>query len=299
MPMLELLRGASCSGKSTYAEKRRADDPELVVVSRDAIRFAFFGKYHGVDEEMVSVIERAAIREGLESGKDVLVDNTNVRRKFLKALAGIGFELGADVKVTEFSVDEEVALGRNLIRAAETGRMVPENVIRKQIQGLSKRITADEVESWRPPVFEKYVPDKRLQKCILFDIDGTLAEMNGKRGPFEWENVGRDDLVEHISDLMLNFGDDVSVILFSGRDGSARGETVKWLYKHKVNFDELHMREAGDMRPDTIVKAEMFNGLIRDDYWCLGVFDDRPSVIRMWLRLGLPTLHVKPYAKEF
>jgi hypothetical protein len=51
----------------------------------------------------------------------------------------------------------------------------------------------------------------------------------------------------------------------------------------------LYMRKAGDYRSDDIVKEEIFNkyfGDVKDRVLC--VFDDRPRVIRMWRRIGIP-----------
>jgi len=47
------------------------------------------------------------------------------------------------------------------------------------------------------------------------------------------------------------------------------------------------MRKHGDYRPDDIVKKEMYDAFIKDQYNVLGVFDDRLKVVRMWEGLGL------------
>lgn len=51
------------------------------------------------------------------------------------------------------------------------------------------------------------------------------------------------------------------------------------------------MRVAGDNRPDTIVKYEMFQK-IKDKYNIVGVFDDRECVVEMWRAVGLTCFQV-------
>ena len=46
------------------------------------------------------------------------------------------------------------------------------------------------------------------------------------------------------------------------------------------------MRKTGDYRKDTVVKGEMYDQMLADGYEPSMVFDDRPSVIRMWRELG-------------
>jgi hypothetical protein len=51
----------------------------------------------------------------------------------------------------------------------------------------------------------------------------------------------------------------------------------------------LYMRKAGDYRSDDIVKEEILDTQFKDKINnILCVFDDRPRVIRMWRRRGIP-----------
>ena len=52
------------------------------------------------------------------------------------------------------------------------------------------------------------------------------------------------------------------------------------------------MRKEKDYRADTIVKGEMFDQMLADGYEPTMVFDDRPSVIRMWRTIGLTVVDV-------
>jgi len=47
------------------------------------------------------------------------------------------------------------------------------------------------------------------------------------------------------------------------------------------------MREAGDNRPDDIVKKDIYDKYIKDKYHVVCVFDDRKRVLQMWKNEGL------------
>ena len=55
-----------------------------------------------------------------------------------------------------------------------------------------------------------------------------------------------------------------NVVIMSGRDGSAEQATREWLTKHVAPDLPLHMRQPGDMRPDSIVKYELFSAHIAE-----------------------------------
>ena len=61
---------------------------------------------------------------------------------------------------------------------------------------------------------------------------------------------------------------------------------AKWLADNKVNYFVLIMRDAHDKRPDVMVKQEIYDKYLKKlNIW--KVFDDRPSVIKMWRENGL------------
>lgn len=51
------------------------------------------------------------------------------------------------------------------------------------------------------------------------------------------------------------------------------------------------MRDAGDKREDTIVKSEIYDKYLKD-LNIINIYDDRPSVIRMWRAKGLNVVDV-------
>lgn len=300
MAKLTILRGISGCGKSTWAQQQNA-----VVVSRDSLRLSFFPNFTEESyyqspilremEDSITRIQDAAIETTLRSGKDVIVDNTNVEWRYVKALAKIAQKVGAEVEVKVFDVPLETALGRNKMRSFGGGRYVPEDVIRKQhsrLQG-TKTKTLD-------PVFvpQPYHGTPGKPKAFMVDVDGTLAHMSG-RSPYDWKRVHEDKVDDVIANIVVQLHEgsnldqsQYKVIVMSGRDMSCSGATQDWLIEHGIWYDDIFMRPEGDMRPDNIVKAELFDKYVRDNYDVQFVLDDRDQVVDMWRSMGLTCLQV-------
>lgn len=297
MSKLTILRGVSGSGKSTWAAQQNA-----LVVSRDNLRAAFFPNFTDTEyykspilrdmEDSITRIQDAAIETNLRLGKDVIVDNTNVEWRYVKALAKIANKVGAEVEIKVFDVPLQRAINNNTWRAANGGRNVPRDVIEKQhsrLQGTKDK-TLDPV--FVPAPYEG-TPGK--PKAVLVDVDGTLMHMNGKRGPFEWHKVHLDDHDEVICQLAYDLhGRGYKIVIMSGRDESCRDLTAKSLDAAAVWVDEMFMRPEKDMRPDNIVKAELFDKYVRDNFDVKFVLDDRNQVVDMWRAMGLTCLQVAP-----
>ena len=130
-----------------------------------------------------------------------------------------------------------------------------------------------------------------MNKAVIFDIDGTLADKYG-RCPYDWESVG-DDLPKKPVIKALNAYKKAGykIIIFTGRDGSCKKQTLAWLKKHSINFHHFDIRKAKDNRCDSIVKREMYDK-IKDKYSVEAVFDDRDRVVRTWRDLGLQCFQV-------
>lgn len=91
MKQLTILSGLPASGKSTYAKKLVNKNPETtIIVCRDKIREAL-GKYWVPSrEKLVTDIEHRMIRTGLELDYHVVVDATNLNKKYLESIEKIG-----------------------------------------------------------------------------------------------------------------------------------------------------------------------------------------------------------------
>jgi hypothetical protein len=138
-------------------------------------------------------------------------------------------------------------------------------------------------------------PDRKPQAWIV-DIDGTLA-LKGDRKPFDWARVGEDapngPVIAVVRALMC---DGREIRYMSGRMEQCRDATVEWLRRHVMSSTlptDLYMRPDDDYRPDEVLKREIYETRIRDQFEVVGVIDDRAKVVRMWRdELGLTCLQV-------
>ncbi len=139
-----------------------------------------------------------------------------------------------------------------------------------------------------------------MQKAILVDIDGTLADVNHRvhhvqAQTKDWkafnEGMVHDELNLWCRDLILAMKDKgYKTVFITGRGESYRTETLEWMKKHKIEVDELFMRPKSDRREDSDVKKEIYVDQIKDKYEVLFVVEDRASVVKMWREIGLVCL---------
>ena len=136
-------------------------------------------------------------------------------------------------------------------------------------------------------------------EAIIFDIDGTLAHMTGrkerrgKNAPYmDWD--AHDDEVDEHVELMLNtLKKNFKIIICSGRKSESRDVLEKWLDVNGIHYDEIFMRAKGDNRKDSIIKRELYENEIAPKYDVKIVFDDRDQVVDMWRNeLGLKVFQV-------
>ena len=132
-----------------------------------------------------------------------------------------------------------------------------------------------------------------MNDAVIVDVDGTLALMQSRRSPFAWDEVMQDDPNLPIIKLVNILRDSgLEIIITTGRDGVALDDTKAWLTDHGVVYDAIFIRNAGDCRKDSIVKQEIYDNQIKDNWNIQYVVDDRNQVVSMWRDLGLTVLQV-------
>ena len=138
--------------------------------------------------------------------------------------------------------------------------------------------------------------------CYLFDIDGTLADLSHRlphiqKQPKDWDaffaDCADDAPISHIIELAQDLMRAGKFVVFvSGRSDQVRVETLEWLSEHVGASRTLYMRKAGDHRPDHIVKGELLEQILADDYHPIMAFDNRDQVVKMWRERGIPCAQV-------
>lgn len=128
-------------------------------------------------------------------------------------------------------------------------------------------------------------------QALIVDLDGTLA-LVGDRSPYDASRCEVDALNEPVADFVFGWTmhfheSERQLILVSGRQEKDRVPTELWLEKHDIPWDALFMRVTDDQRNDAIVKRELYERHIKDQYKVYLVLDDRQRVVDMWRALGL------------
>lgn len=318
-PYVMFTRGLPGSGKSTWA-RTMLDHPaipagQLKLVSLDDLRRtidggrAFTGGMGKTDEELVKHVQDQIVTEAVTLGRDVIVHNTHIYAKTPNRVRRLT-AIDADHYIVDFT-----AITADECRRRDTDRdaTVGSAVIDKMASQLGH--SAAGFRSWRtitpdvaaellttdtpaPAVHEQVKPTPGLPWACIVDLDGTLA-IHTDRSPYDAAKCGSDRLCHEVAMAATAFP---NIVLCSGRHDTHRPQTVEWLRRvaselpptRRIKLTEapLFMRAAGDYRPDSIVKRELFFTHIRDRWNIAAVFDDRDSVVRMWRRIGLPTWQV-------
>lgn len=138
-------------------------------------------------------------------------------------------------------------------------------------------------------------------QVVIFDLDGTLADINHRRIHLSTNNpnwksfnsaMGDDTPNKPIVDLYKTLWDSqrYQLVIVSGRSDEYRKFTEQWLSWNEIPFSELIMRKKGDSRSDHIVKEEILKQIQSLNNEIAFVVDDRQQVVDMWRRNGITCL---------
>lgn len=296
-----VLVGLPGSGKSSWAYKFMDDELKnhghmIIRINNDVIRNSIYytlghRNWSKKIEEEVRTVREDMIRICSESNTDIIVDNTHMNSFSFNQIQEFCKSCGYEVEVKDFRhVSVEECIRRDSLR--EGIEKVGEEVIRKMAQ-KNKPKTNGILPNWKP---------NGLPNAIIVDIDGTLSYNTCGRSFYDenrvYEDTPRLQVVEAVKALQNRHPDGYTFI-FSGRTMGCYDETSRWLDDkcglsvaddpfNPSNEVKLVMRNVGDSRHDSIVKAEMYDEHIADKFNVIAVFDDRASVIRdCWDKLGL------------
>ena len=308
MTKIIILSGISGSGKTTWTKNKIQTSTNIVSISRDKIRELLFGytesnvsEYYSLpnlkqNEKLVSTFQITNIRQAIAQGFDIILDNTHLDKRYI------------DDMLREFpQCDFEfVLIDTNLNQSIQNDsrrvRQVGENVIRKQHSQLQK---LKQNFDFKPIVSNlvKYVPNDSLPRAIICDLDGTLADYHATRPAYGFDAnlIQLDKVIEPVRKLLLDTGRYNRIIFLSGRTDNYFDVTHDWLTD---NLDTLYkydlfMRKSNDFRKDSVIKLEIFDDKIRNNYNVMYAIDDRNSIVNLWQSLDIFVLNVNQTGKEF
>lgn len=294
-----LLIGIPASGKSTWSDDYVRRNDGWVKVCRDDYRKMLKNAQvcEPKIEDLITILMNDAIRKALMKKLNVIVDNTNLKIKYINQFID-EFKYEADIDYRVFDISLDKAIERDNLRDKKVG----EGVIKKMYNDY--KILLDsfgfqpvKMVSERPSVRPNYNSD--LPNAVIFDIDGTLALM-GDRGAFDWLRVYKDDINNIVAEQVdFHKSKGRKIIILSGRDGICRKLTEEWMELYGIEYDLFFMRPEGDYRKDTVIKREIYRNEIEGKYNVLAVYDDRLQVLDMWYDEGIFTFNVNQGNIEF
>lgn len=143
--------------------------------------------------------------------------------------------------------------------------------------------------------------------CVVFDVDGTLAEFDAEKlghlvhgQEKHWDDfhhaMADAPLIAPVARLMRRLKESgETVVICSGRPDGWAAHTVAWLQKHELPFDGLYLRaEDQDEASDPEVKRRALAEMKADGLEPWLIVDDRSSVVAAWRAEGLVCLQCAP-----
>ena len=138
-------------------------------------------------------------------------------------------------------------------------------------------------------------------KAAIFDLDGVLADANGRqhyldRPIRDWdgffEAVGGDLLLEDTARLLHVLGETLQVVLLTARPLFVRDVTVDWLNSHELSWDLLIMRDDGDRSPSSRFKQSSVAKLRNRGFDPIIGFEDDIRNVEMLRDEGIPCVYI-------
>jgi len=289
---LILTVGASCSGKSSWAEEFTRNRDDWVNLNRDDVRFKLFNNgerdwtkyvFNKTNEKKISQLVDRLCLIAVGCSHNIVVSDTNLSHKIRNKWKDFANTFGYEYSEKPFVVEWEELRKRNAQRKGG----ISESLLRQQYYRMQEYLGV-----------KKYVQDESLPKAFICDIDGNIATVDG-RGHFDWDKVDTDKprpVVIAMVHGLIEAG--YEPIFLSGRDSCCMEKTYNWImenvmreYLPACGGFRLYMRPEGDMRKDYVVKRELFDKYVKGKFNVCAVLDDRPQVINnCWNELGVPNV---------
>ncbi len=139
-----------------------------------------------------------------------------------------------------------------------------------------------------------------MKKAVIFDLDGTLADVSHRvhlAQSKQWEEFNKlahlDDPILPVVKLLKQVSQVSKAIILTGRDHKFVSQTMDWLFEHDISphIHDLIMRPTDNYTPDYELKLNMleiyFGGKekVIDSVWF--VVEDRDRNVEVMRNYGL------------
>ncbi len=250
-------------------------------MNRDDIRASLYGtvelpkgRFNQKNEKITRDIRDQIIIHGLAMGRTVISDDTNLVPSTLQGLKDLA---GMNDGIVEIRSFLNVPFHECIHRDEQRQHPVGASVIRKM---------------WQEHIFKPIQQDPSLPPAVICDLDGTLAVLNG-RDPYDASTCDQDGVNENVLRVLNAYkAAGTTVVFVSGRQQKDTEPTLKFLARYGFRNNPLFMRETNDTRRDSIIKHEIYDNYIKDQYRVVLAIDDRDQVVDLWRGLGIETWQV-------
>ena len=250
------------------------------------------GKYWVLSREsLVSNIKEDLVKNAMNRGYDIVVDNMNLNPKEILFWKRIVNENNKDVDSYKYEIEYKdffISLEECIRRDAMRSNPIGEKVIRETWKRYKHFIQTTEVE--------KYVNNLRKYtgkpKCIVIDMDSTMCFNTTKRpwfGDGAAEGMINDVPNTGMCDMIRKLQEDFVIVVATGRDTTQEAVTKEWLAKQGINPDEFYFRTNKDCRKGVVVKKEQIEAIL-EKYDIVAIFDDCEPIVNMYREMGLTVL---------
>jgi predicted kinase len=301
MSIITVLIGISGAGKTTFSAPL-LKDKNTIRVNRDDARTMLFGVsqsdqtyYNRKDiracEDLVSETIEDTIYNALHKGKNIVIDNTHLQKKYIDEIL-FKYNHLADIElvfcdVTLKEAQERVVKRNNLAT-------VPTYIEKHYNEYLKLKKSMHGQQLYYPQTAPQVKFNTSLPDTYIVDIDGTVA-LKGDRDIFDDSKLHLDTEIKEVGHIIRALHKDGFKIVFvSGRQDSCKDTTTQWLKDKNLwmTDSEIYMRKAKDQRNDSIVKEEIVLRDLLPRFNVVGVLDDRIGVTRNFHKLGMFVLNV-------
>ena len=283
--------GLPASGTSTWAKEFIKDKKDWARVNNDELRLMMRNTAFELgDGALFDDVRRGIIRTLIAKNYNIIVDNTNLSPKHAEYYRKLVEDHNAEIanKTKEgclYEVSSKDFTNVPLAECIARNKARPAPIPDKAIYAMYNQFLKKESQN--------VVQDPTLPEAIIVDMDGTMANCDG-RSPFDLKKVYNDKPNDPIVTLVRAMKMAGRKIIFvTGRYQEAYDDTVRWL-KDKVGLPEgeylLYCRPDKDDRPDTQFKVELFNDVIKKEYYVEFWIEDRARMVQAVREIGITCL---------
>lgn len=216
-------------------------------------------EYSKPNEKNILKTRDTLIKLYAEQWYNIIIDDTNLAPYHEENLKEMASHLGLKFTIKEFNVPVDVCVTRDENRLISVGKDV--------IFSMYNKFVCKDV-----------IPNTEWKK-VIFDIDWTLARMDG-RSPYDYTAVDTDLPVQQVIKMLHLLSEDhYDIVICTWRNAVCKEETEQRLLDNNIFYSEFYIRAADDTRKDYIVKKEFLEKIWKENVFA--VFDDRPQVLRM------------------